>query len=164
MSKGEDFVYNEETIVSFSTENASNINLSEIWNKSGIWITYGKTEENADYTCLEVGQTTNIKNELESDFKLIISDCCENGIKVRCFRREWSKPFLKRKGETRQSAKWRDIANSYNHICIKYVRNSEEWNLQKRIEEEINIAINLHAIYFYPDNTKRQCSFIRQCD
>lgn len=97
MSKGEDSVYNEETIVSFSTENASNINLSEIWNKSGIWITYGKTEENADYTCLEVGQTTDIKNELESDFKLIIPNCCENGIKVRCFSARMEQTFFKKK-------------------------------------------------------------------
>lgn len=151
----------EEMIVSSSIENASDISLSEDWNKPGIWIVYGKTGEHVDYTCLEVGQTNNIKKELESDFKLIIPDCCEDGIKVRCFR-EWSKPFLKRKGETRYRAKWRDIANSFNHICIKYVSGSEEWNLQRRIEEEINIAINLHAKYFYPDNTKKQCSFIRQ--
>lgn len=151
----------EEMIVAFSTENASDISLSEDWNKPGIWIVYGKTEENVDYTCLEVGQTNNIKNELEKDFKLIIKGYCKDGVKVRRFR-EWSKSFLKRKGENRYPAKWRDIANSYKNICVKYVSGSEAWELQRRIEEEINIAINLHAIYFYLDNTKNQCKYIRQ--
>ena len=150
-----------EMIVEFHIENASNICLSEEWNKPGVWIAYGKSEEDVDYICLEVGQTSNIKNELENDFKLLIKDGCKDGVKVRCFRK-WSKPFLKKDGETRYIAKWRDIANLYQSICVKYVSGSEAWELQKRIEEEINIAICLQALYFYPDNTKKQCNFIRQ--
>ena len=148
-------------IVAFSTENANEINLLEDWNKSGICIVYGKAEECVEYTCLEVGQTSNIKIELEKDFKLMIKGCCLDGVKVRRFRK-WSKLFFKKEGEIRHTAKWRDIANSYPNICVKYVSGSEEWDLQKRIEEEINIAIKLRAIYFYPDNTKKQCRYIRQ--
>lgn len=153
----------EEMIVEFSVENSKVISLAENWNKPGIWIVYGKTEENVGYICLEVGQTGNIKDELERDFKLITKGCCKEGVKVRRFR-EWSKSFFKRKGEKRYPAKWRDVANSYKILCVKYVSGSDEWGLQRRIEEEINVAIYLHAIYFYPDNTKRQCSYIRQRD
>ncbi len=148
-------------IAEFSIKIAETIILSEDWSKAGIWIAYGKTEGREDYTCLEVGQSSDIKTELEKDFKLIIKGCFLNGVKVRRFRK-WSKLFLKKKDEIRRVAKWRDIANSYETICVKYVSGSETWDLQKRIEEEINIAINLEAIYFYPDNTKKQCSYIRQ--
>lgn len=161
MRKGENIVNSEKIIVEFSTEKEIDICLSEDWNKPGIWIAYGKTEENVDYICLEVGQASNIKNELENDFKLMIKGCHKDEVRVRRFR-VWSKSFLKRKGEKRYLAKWRDIANSYKNICIKYVSGSEEWELQRRIEEEINIAIKLQAIYFYPDNTKKQCNYIRQ--
>lgn len=151
----------EEMVAEFSTEKASEIILPDDWSKSGIWIVYGKTEKSVDYTCLEVGQTSDMKTELEGDFKLITKEFFLNGVKVRRFR-EWSKLFFKKKDEIRHIAKWRDIANSYETICVKYVSGSETWDLQKRIEEEINIAINLRAIYFYPDNTKKQCKYIRQ--
>lgn len=83
----------EEMIVEFSVENSKVISLAENWNKPGIWIVYGKTEENVAYTCLEVGQTGNIKDELERDFKLITKGCCKERVKVRRFR-EWSKSFF----------------------------------------------------------------------
>ena len=36
---------------------------SEIWNTSGIWAIYGK-DSGGKETCLEVGESSNMKNEL----------------------------------------------------------------------------------------------------
>ena len=55
----------------------------------------------------------------------------------------------------RRSAKWRDAANSYHDIRITYVDGSEQWNAHKQLEEEINIAIELQAIYFYPNKLQK---------
>ncbi len=154
-------MFSEELIIEFPVEKANTINLSECWSKPGVWIAYGKTDNDTEYTCLEIGETINIKKELDSDFKSITKGICEDGNKAKCFRL-WSKTFIKKKNETRHPAKWRDIANSYNYICIKYVSNSETWDRQTRLAEEINIAIDLQALYFYPNNWLKQCKYIRQ--
>lgn len=131
------------------------------YNFAGVWAMYGRLNENDEWSCLEVGETSNIKKEIGDSINIIVdpdnkvdsSDCKTK----RCFKRfnkKWSKDFSG--SRTRYIEKYRDISFEYNEI--KVVLTFKNDSISERLKEEARIAINETARYWYPAPTNRNRS------
>ncbi len=132
-------------------------NLDE-FDLAGVWVMQGRASNLGKWKRLEVGETSNIRDELRRDCNEILSPSVgkDTGeIKFPCFR-TWSECITGNKGETRFQAKYRQISENYNEIRVFVVLKDE--SRLERCKKEVLEAMtwdkdedeNIGAVYWYP--------------
>ncbi len=123
-------------------------------NEQGIWILYGKAEkgDSAVADALEVGQVTDIANEICRDIGYIVRDYDYDKPKLskrnRVKQFDWS-VLLPITENSRDLDKYKDIASKYKYLYFDvYVDKQKIWNAQDRKDLEMKLAIRKQAKYW----------------
>ena len=121
-------------------------------NEQGIWILYGKAEkdDSAAADALEVGQVTDIANEICRDIGYIVRDYdfTKPSKRNRVKQFAWSVQ-LPVTEKSRDLDKYKDIAHKYKYLYFDvYVDKQKTWNAQERKKLEMKLAISKQAKYW----------------
>ena len=121
--------------------------------QAGVWVMTGVDSENHETLCLEVGETCNIKKEVNRDYEAIVKSLHEENSKKKKFRKtfSWSETICGNIKESRFKAKYRQISQSCEEITVLVVLCDE--NIENRYNKEIQQAWDNKAIYWYPAPT-----------
>ena len=129
---------------------------------AGVWVMMGIDSQTNETICLEVGETSNIQEEVESDYKAIVKYGAEKSSGEKKFRNAltWSETIFGNAGETRYKAKYRQISQKCREITVLEIL--EDDNIENRYIVEVQQAWNSQAIYWYPAPTNRKRCSISQ--
>ncbi len=127
--------------------------------KPGVWALKGKVGKNGEFEYLEVGQTKDIKTELEFIIKLLMEDYSPvNQEKKYAARRLFPKfqdSFdVCNCDKNRRAAKYRTISMQYSEIIFELI--SENTDRTKREEIEYKFAINNKAKFWNAFGSQRR--------
>ena len=126
---------------------------------AGVWAMFGMDTKTKEIVCLEVGETSNIKKELSSDYKSMVESLSKVCSKKKKFRKAlpWSEIIYGNDGETRFDAKYRQISQQCSEIIVCVVMRDD--NIENRYNTEIEQAWDNKAVYWYPAPTnKKRCN------
>lgn len=114
-------------------------NIQNHMGKSGVWAMFGRLNPNDEYICLEVGQSSDIYEELNYDITYLIKDYSNIYIEKRYTARRLFKEFnttfdVCACDLNRTNAKYRIIATAISDIKIMLISEQKDKNVREEIE------------------------------
>lgn len=124
----------------------------------GVWVMFDDNNR-----LLEVAQTSNIFEELNSDLSYLLKDYSEVQDRAKRYtaRRlfEFSKKFdVLKCDKNRTTAKYRDIAENTNSIFVFFIKDQKANSKEKAVREKIELAIAIdnNALYWNAYGNQRK--------